>query len=134
MKYVHQLQKFIGVDIYGECGPHKCGHTRSMSHKYSIKKDPCFDMVNQKYKFYLSFENALCSDYVTEKMFNALKLNTIPVVFGGANYSAILPPHSYIDALEYPDPKGQLVRFTKSFAPFVKFILRLGNLSLLSSP
>ena len=42
----------------------------------------------------------------TGKMFNALKLNTIPVVFRGANYSQILPPGSYIDALDFPDPKG----------------------------
>ena len=28
-------------------------------------------------RFYLSFENALCKDYVTEKTFNALRLNTV---------------------------------------------------------
>ena len=30
----------------------------------------------------------------------------IPVVLGGANYSAIAPPHSYIDASDFPDPKS----------------------------
>jgi hypothetical protein len=106
MKYVHLLQQFISVDIYGDCGPYQCGQRRSMGHEYRVKEDPCFKMVNRKYRFYLSFENAICKDYVTEKMFNALKLNTIPVVFGGANYSQILPPGSYIDALDFPDPKG----------------------------
>ena len=94
------------MDIYGDCGPYQCGHTRSMGHKYIVKQDHCFNMVNRKYKFYFSFENALCKDYVTEKMFNALKLNTIPVVFGGANYSNILPPGSYINALNFPNPEG----------------------------
>ena len=28
----------------------------------------------------------------------------IPVMFGGGDYSTLLPPHSYIDALHYPDP------------------------------
>ena len=107
LKYVRLLQKFIGVDIYGECGPLRCGERRSMEYgNYNVKEDPCFRMVNKKYKFYLSFENAICKDYVTEKMFNALKLNTIPVVFGGADYSKILPPNSFINALNYPEPEG----------------------------
>ena len=37
----------------------------------------CFCVNN--FRFYLAFENALCKDYVTEKIFNALRLNTIPV-------------------------------------------------------
>ena len=36
----------------------------------------------------------------------------ILVVLGGANYSAIAPPHSYIDASEFPDPKS-LAHFLK---------------------
>ena len=58
------------------------------------------------YRFYLSFENAICRDYVTEKIFNALRLNTIPVVLGGADYSALLPPHSFIDARDHQGPEG----------------------------
>ena len=34
-------------------------------------------------RFYLSLENALCGDYITEKAFLALQLNTVPVVMGG---------------------------------------------------
>ena len=104
MKFVKLLQRHIGVDIYGECGHLKCGHTRNMEREYSVDRDPCFDLVNRRYKFYLSFENALCKDYITEKAFNALKLNTIPVVFGGADYADIFPPQSYIDALQFEDP------------------------------
>ena len=104
MKYVHMLQRHIGVDIYGDCGTLRCGQTRSMGTRYSADQDHCFNLVNRKYKFYLSFENAICNDYVTEKAFNALKLNTIPVMFGGGDYDKILPPNSYIDALQYPDP------------------------------
>ena len=66
----------------------------------------CYRQAESKYKFYLSFENAMCRDYATEKFFTIYSLNMIPVVLGGANYSAIAPPHSYIDASDFPDPKS----------------------------
>lgn len=40
----------------------------------------------------------LYRDYLTEKVFNVLQYRILPVVRGGANYSALLPPHSFIDA------------------------------------
>ena len=56
-------------------------------------------------RFYLSFENALCKDYITEKAFNSLKLNTIPVVLGGADYDQLLPPGSFINARQFDSPE-----------------------------
>ena len=38
---------------------------------------------------------------MTEKLFNILPYNVIPVVFNGANMSAIAPPHSYINAEDF---------------------------------
>lgn len=58
-------------------------------------------MIERNYKFYLSFENELSQDYVTEKLYDYLKINTVPVVFGGVDYSKFAPPHSYIDANEF---------------------------------
>ncbi|KAG0725399.1 Alpha-(1,3)-fucosyltransferase C [Chionoecetes opilio] len=63
----------------------------------------CMEMVGKTYKFYLAFENSLCRDYVTEKFFGSLWANVVPVVYGKGNYSAIAPPHSYIDALAFPN-------------------------------
>ena len=58
------------------------------------------------YKFYLSFENANCFDYITEKFFVALKTeDVIPIALGGASvddYTSSAPPHSYIHVDEYP--------------------------------
>ncbi|XP_016970672.2 alpha-(1,3)-fucosyltransferase C [Drosophila rhopaloa] len=83
-----RLQEFLPVDIYGKCGTLSCD-----------RGDPrCDEMLDTDYLFYLAFENSLCDDYVTEKLFDALRRNIVPVVFGGADYSRILPPHSYIDA------------------------------------
>merc|ERR1719239_562007 len=105
MLYINLLQKSIGVDVYGDCGTLQCGNPRNMGHQYRVAGDPCFHLVNTKYRFYLAFENALCKDYVTEKIFNALRLNTIPVVFGGGNYSALLPPNSFVDARQFSSPR-----------------------------
>ena len=47
------LQKFIKVDIYGDCGPLSCGKNRNMGHLYSLDDDPCFDLVNRNYRYTL---------------------------------------------------------------------------------
>ncbi|KAK8732032.1 hypothetical protein OTU49_007147 [Cherax quadricarinatus] len=91
------LRKFIEVDQYGACGLLRCDRQH---------EEVCLEMLNKKYKFYLAFENSLCRDYVTEKFFNKLSLDVVPVVYGGANYSQHAPPHSYIDALSFPTAKA----------------------------
>lgn len=57
--------------------------------------------LESKYKFYLSFENSFCEDYVTEKFFKVLDYNIVPVVLGGANYSKMAPEKSYIDSKNF---------------------------------
>ena len=63
-KYANELSKHIQVDIYGKCGTLTC----------SRNDEKCFDKLKKDYKFYLSFENSNCKDYVSEKLFwNAYK-------------------------------------------------------------
>lgn len=59
-QYVEELAKYIPVDIYGACGPLRCPRH---------KANDCFTMLTKDYKFYLSFENSNCRDYITEKFF-----------------------------------------------------------------
>ena len=99
--YVRQLSKFIPVDIYGACGNLAC--QRNVSHWLSNPE--CYDMLENKYKFYLSFENSVCTDYVTEKFFEIMNHDIVPVVYGGANYSDLAPLHSYINALDFTPEK-----------------------------
>ncbi|XP_039307568.1 alpha-(1,3)-fucosyltransferase C isoform X2 [Solenopsis invicta] len=95
MEYVQELSKHIGVDIYGKCGKFSCEKNRNCLN----------DVVEADYFFYLSFENSFCDDYVTEKLMNPLRYNVVPVVYGGANYSQIAPPNSYVNALDFESPK-----------------------------
>ena len=95
--YVRELRKYIAVDIYGKCGQYTCSR---------YNRSYCNTMLNRKYKFYLSFENAVCPDYITEKTFMTLRLDSIvPVVYGGANYSRVTPPKSVINVEDFASPK-----------------------------
>ena len=71
--FVAALQKFIPVDVYGSCGHLKCSD-RSF----------CYQMLETDHKFYLSFENSICKEYITEKVFNLLNYHIIPIVLGPA--------------------------------------------------
>lgn len=65
LKYIEDLRNYIEVDMFGYCGNKVCRHEQ---------QDSCFEMLRRDYKFYLSFENANCRDYITEKLFmNALR-------------------------------------------------------------
>jgi alpha-1,3-fucosyltransferase len=81
---VRQLQaNGIDVDIYGRCSNQTCSDCNGEL---------------RKAKFYLAFENSLCTDYVTEKLYKMTYDNVVPVVYSGADLNRFMPPRSYIDA------------------------------------
>ena len=61
LEYAKVLQRYIPVDIYGNCGPLKCPR--------NSKHHDCNGLLRKHYKFYLSFENSNCRDYITEKLY-----------------------------------------------------------------
>ena len=63
--FVKELQNHIPVDIYGECGKLKCKHLEN-------DQNHCLQNIEDNYKFYLSFENSICNEYVTEKFWQPL--------------------------------------------------------------
>ena len=93
--YVRELSKHVKVSIMGNCGA-KCKQGG---------QDVCDNSVTSGFKFYLSFENSMCRDYMTEKVFNRMTQDVVPVVMGLGNFTRHLPPHSYIDVMDYESPK-----------------------------
>lgn len=99
--YVKRLRAALGdrmvLDQYGKCNRRPLGHWNVFnSTKY------------QQYRFYLAFENSLCQDYVTEKFFNVLKLDSVIPIVRGANkteYARMAPPHSYIHVNDFATVK-----------------------------
>ena len=90
--FVQELRKTVTVDVFGSCGSYSC-HPK-MSHK-------CYQTIEREYFFYLSLENAVCKDYVTEKLFNVLDYNILPIMFGGVGEEAFLPPGSFINVFDF---------------------------------
>ena len=101
LKFVLELKRFIKIDVFGKCSGRIFGESRSCPKTRQSK----FDCL-KKYKFYLSFENALCEDYITEKYWDNLgEENVIPVVMGGADYTKLAIPGSYINVLDFKSVK-----------------------------
>ena len=105
--YAHALKRHIDVDIYGRCGERMfCPR----------KLTRCFtENLPSTYKFYLAFENSLCRDYVTEKLFRTLNTEIVPIVYGATNYSRDTPPHSVINVEDYSSPQD-LARYLRRLA------------------
>lgn len=82
-EFVNEVQGYLSeyrleVDVYGSCGMHVCPKS-AMSR--------CLRMLAEEYYFYFAFEDAISEDYVTDIVLHALNHDTVPVVFGGANYT-----------------------------------------------
>ena len=56
---VEMLKKYIDVDVFGSCGDHVCDKTG----------DKCYQMIEQNYKFYLSFESSVIIILLMLKIF-----------------------------------------------------------------
>ena len=98
-EFVTSLEKYLALDSFGACGkPWKCGR------RYVY--DNCFDITNG-YKFYFAFENAICNEYFTEKLFRNFNYDSIMVVRGGRNNNrkTILPDNSYISTNDFKSIK-----------------------------
>ena len=86
-----RLKHLIGLTKFGKkCNGIPCG-----------PNDHSCTPLLLEHKFYLSFENSFARDYVTEKLYYRMEQGFIPIVLGQANYSLHIPPHSYINALDF---------------------------------
>ena len=103
--YVDTLRLHLDITIKGSC------YT-------DIKKDIDAFKDLDNYFFYLSFENSLCDDYITEKFMNMLKHNIVPVVMGAPkrDYEKIAPPNSFIHVTDF-----------NSTAHLAKYLIHLQN-------
>nr|CAD7458324.1 unnamed protein product [Timema tahoe] len=107
VKYLDELKRHLEVDVYGHCGNLPCeGHYESNC------------LRPNEYKFYLSFENSNCREYLTEKVwFNAYLKNSVPVIMGASleDCGRFLPPGSYVHVDAFKSP-AHLAGYLKHLA------------------
>jgi alpha-1,3-fucosyltransferase len=101
-RLVNDINKTTLIDVYGKCGKLQCPANAAK----------CEALLESKYYFYLSFENALCQDYVTEKLYRPLSRFVIPIVYNGADSSLFAPPKSFINANDFKDVE-ELTKYLK---------------------
>ena len=117
-KFVQQLQEYnINIDIYGKCGKNLSNICEHKDTKNVTGKDPyCLHNIVKNYKFYIAFENSLCTDYLTEKATQFMDLPTLPIIMSYGKVDLLLPPKSYINVFDF-----------KSIKELADYILYLDN-------
>ena len=97
---VKELSKHLSLDTFGQCGTKKCGK------QYDDIKT-CQATFIDKYKFYLAFENSICDNYTTEKLYSLYRERApiIPVINGPRDVRKYLPEGTYINRFDFASPK-----------------------------
>ncbi|CAF0859212.1 unnamed protein product [Adineta steineri] len=108
--YIKELMKYIPIDSYGSCLHNKDLPENLRIPVETMEHDDILKLVG-KYKFALAFENAVCTDYITEKFWRPLRVGTIPIVYGSDQFQDFLPDnHSAISILDFSTP-ADLARY-----------------------
>ncbi len=76
-EFVQDLMKHVKIDSYGHC-LHNKDLPKHLQGPGEMKH-PDFLRILSKYKFVLAIENAVCTDYITEKLWKAFQVNNILV-------------------------------------------------------
>jgi hypothetical protein len=106
--FFKQLSKYKKIDAPG----------RSMNNMNSIDSLYKGDIWNRKrqflspYKFTIALENYAYPGYQTEKLYDAMQTNSLPIYCGDDNISEIFNPKSFLNTPDYvPNKKTGLIQF-----------------------
>lgn len=100
------------MDSYGQC-LHNKDLPLHLSDSTAMDEESFYQIL-AKYKFILAFENAICDDYITEKLWRPLKLGVVPVYYGAPNVHKWLPSNRSAIVVDPKRPPEKLAEYIKS--------------------
>ncbi|KAM9361390.1 4-galactosyl-N-acetylglucosaminide 3-alpha-L-fucosyltransferase 9-like [Symphorus nematophorus] len=111
--FYNELKKYAKVDGYGTAFG-------------SYLSNEEYPKIVSSCKFYLSFENSVYKDYITEKLYGPMTLGTVPIVMGPSrqNYEDHIPGDSFIHVNDFSTPKQlaeRLIYLDRNPAEYMKY-------------
>lgn len=64
--------------LYDTCNPLRCQRNESTTYH---------SLMERYHHFFMAVENSMDKDFVTDKLLTALLHDTVPIVYGGADYT-----------------------------------------------
>ena len=99
VEYVRELMRHVDLHSYGKVLNNRALPERDLGVVTKLK-------LLRSYKFALAFENSICRDYVTEKLFQPLLAGCVPVYRGAPNVEDFVPgDHCYINTADFTSPQ-----------------------------
>jgi hypothetical protein len=112
-EFFRQLSKYKKVDAPGQ----SMNNMSSMDELYKGDKWERKKQFLSEYKFTIAFENYVYPGYQTEKLFDAMQVNSLPVYCGDPLVGEIFNTRSFINAPDYiPTSNSATVNFLEKYA------------------
>jgi hypothetical protein len=113
---IKEMRKYAPIGMIGKCNNISCNITNENQYNFNHSRE-CRRKMSPKYMFMLAFENSLCEDYITEKFYDSLLFDIVPVVYGAGDYTKWIPKSAYIDVRDFksvPDLVNYMLYLSKN--------------------
>ena len=99
-EFFRQLSKYKKVDAPGK----SMNNMGSIDELYPGEKWDCKKKFLSEYKFTIAFENYVYPGYQTEKLYDAMQANSLPIYCGDPFIGDVFNTRSFINAVDYLSP------------------------------
>ena len=111
-RFVRDLMKHIDIDSLGQCLHNKDIPKELQDPVETMESPELYDLIS-KYKFHIAYENAICKDYMTEKLFRPLHVGSVPIYKGSNRIRDWLPNNKSAILIEDFSTTEELASFLK---------------------